>query len=318
MKLLLLNLILFVSFIDLIAQSNTYNVPDREKKKISNYRTFFDVKDYKIGLSLSKVNASSYFDIDGNTVSTLIDTAYLDEYSRLYTIEFEKLTFDLFSTIKVTNNFLIQVHLPLSSYSLNEKYLEIYDSVNNQILPKVDKANFSYFAADYLESKSLYKLTEGMVDLNLALTFKLPFGTENGVAVNTRDFWSDYAIELLPEINFGLNFEKFNVSMAVLYDYRTEDLKDLLISRLTLGLYSIPDTYIGANFEWANSLISFDNALPFNTRKEPSMENYLKSNVYFGILLSKELGVDFNYSITFFGKNSWNYFGYRLGVFYNL
>jgi len=317
MKLLIFMLLLFITT-DIIAQSNTYNVPSKEKGNDKIYNTYLLDRDLKIGLSVSKLNSSSYFDIGGNTVTMFLDSSYLGKYNRLYTIEFEKLTFDLFVKKKVTEDFLVEVKVPISSYSLNERYLEIYDSINVQTIPREDKANLSLFIVDYVEAKGIYKLLKGKFDLDFGLTFRLPLGSENGVARNNMEFWSDNAIELLPEVKFGVNFEKFNFGLKVAYNYRTEDLKDRLITSFQAGLYSIPDSYITASFEWANSLTSFDNALPFDLRKEPNMEDYFDSNVLFGLLLSEDIGVDFSYKIRLLGKNSWNYFGYKIGVFYNL
>jgi len=318
MKLIIFFILILVNVVGMLAQSNTYNVPKKEREKDQIHNTYLLDNDLKIGLSVSKINTSSYFDLEGNTVAMFLDSNYLGQYDRLYTISLEKLSFEIFAKKKISEDFLIEVKVPVSNYSLNERYLELYDSINIQTLPKEDKANFSLFIVDYLETRGIYKFLKGQYDLDFGLTFRLPFGSENGVARNSRDFWSDNAIELLPEVKFGVNFEKFNLALKVAYNYRTEDLKDRLITSFQAGLYSIPESYISANIEWANSLTSFDNALPFEVRKEPNMENYLETNILFGLFLSDDLGVDFSYKIRLLGKNSWNYFGYKIGVFYNL
>lgn len=318
MKILKLITLFVFGFGNLLSQSNTYNVPSREIGKNIKYDTYFNKRDLSFGLKMSKVNASSYFDKEGYTISTFLDTAYLGQYDRFYNIELEKLTFDLFANKRFGEKFSLEFRLPISYYTLDEVYAELYDTVNNQTLPKENKANFSLFIIDYLESKAIYSLMEGTFDFDLAMTFRLPFGSENGVAINSRGFWSDNAIELLPEFRFGVNMEKFNFGLGLAYNIRGEDLEDRLMTRFYIGLYSIPDSYISANFEWANSLVSFDQAVPFNVRKEPNVEDYFETNILFGVLLTDDIGLDFSYKIRLLGKNSWNYFGYKLGVFYRL
>lgn len=318
MKFSIIIAILLISYNIIFSQSTNYNIPKKDINKEQIYNTYLLEKDTKFGISFAKVNASSYFDLDGNIVATFIDTNYLNQYNRLYTIEFEQITFDFNVKQKITNNLSLQVNVPISKYTLNERYSEFYDSTNAATLPKQDKANLSLLMVDYINTQGIYQILEGVYELNILCTLNMPLGNQDGVARNRSDFWSDYAIEILPEINFGLNFEKFHLDASMGYVVRSEDLKDLLLTKLNIGLYSIPDTYISANIEWANSLVSFDNALPFISRKEPNMENYLQSEFLFGILLNENISADFSYRIKLLGKNSWNYFGYKIGLSYNL
>ncbi|HRP02520.1 MAG TPA: hypothetical protein PLE30_07730 [Candidatus Kapabacteria bacterium] len=302
----------------LFSQSNTYNTPKREFKNEKQNNTYLLDNDTQIGITMTKLNASSYFDMDNNIVTTLVDTNYMNKYDRIYTFELEQLTLMLSAQQKIFDNLMLQMNLPISHYSLNEKYGTFYDSTSKTTLPKQDKANYSLFVFDYLETNAIYSIFQGQFDASLSLAFRLPFGGEYGVARNQGEFWSNNSIELQPNMNFAMNFEKFNVALSLGYNHRTEDLKDEFISELQIGLYSIPDTYISANLKWATPIISFDNALPFSIRNEPNMENYLQADVLCGVLLSEDIGINFSYTIKLLGRNSWNYYGYNVGLFYNL
>jgi len=317
MKKIIIFISILISFLPLCAQNSDYNVPKRERGIRSPYNSFLQKSDYRISLYFSKTSASSFFDQQSNSINGFTDTVYLGKYSRDFTFNFMKHTLNVKGEKLIDSTILLFANVPISNYSLDELYKEFYDSSSSVTLPRQDKAKYNLLIIDYLELGIEYAVLKGLFEVEFGASTKIPFGSENGVAKNSREFWSDNAFEILSGIKSSFNSEKYQINLSSYYNYRGEDLKNRIITQLSAGIFTIPDSYIGAGVEWALSLSNLSEAFPFDIHHEPDMEEYIDDNVKFGLLINENLGTEIGYRVRLTGKNSWDYSGYKIIFFIN-
>lgn len=317
-KILVLVLALVIISAELFSQSTTYNIPSEEVEAKESHNNYVKERDWKFFINYDYFSASSYIDKGNKEIVYLTDSSFLQKFNRDYLFTFSQSRITIGAKKMIDSSLFVSLEVPYSHYKLYEEYTQFTDTANNTTYTRGKKSELTLSQLDYLLLGGYYKFLRGTLGLDFNMTLKVPFGGDNLVSRSPKELWSDNCIELLPEIVMSLNFEKFLLQLSSGYNLRTEDLEDRLISRLKVGLYTIPDTYLGGELEWAQSLVSFDKAYPFDIHKEPNMENYLDARLVFGLMVADNFIADFKYKVRLMGSNTWVMGGYSVGLIYYL
>jgi hypothetical protein len=210
----------------------------------------------------------------------------------------------------------LSAYLPLSFYSLDEKYFRDYSGV------KYTKSEQSRTRLDYLELGVIYKMTNQKILTSLIGKVRIPTGFEKGQILadpfaKNSGFLSDGAFELLAGTNFGIMSKKSSWVNEVLYNFRTEDFKNQLLVNSKLVFSTVPNTQFSVFIASQLSLSNFDNARPFIIREETMQSNSFNAGAEFELMINEDILTKVDYSIVLFGRNAWSggvfnlYFGFK-------
>jgi hypothetical protein len=313
---LLLFLVLFTSFV--YAQKREYNTPASVKKN-TDYLSILKFGDkYCLSLRYSSFSSSAYYDYNSTLITQLSDSTLFAKDSIIsnYNFEFIQTEISLIFEKYFSDDIKLKIELPFSNYSLNEKYINFYDTISKQRFSDINKADYSLFRLDNILAGGEYGERFGFFKPTAKLYFKIPTGSENGVFLNNRDFLSDGDFEILPGLDLYFYFKKAMIKIGSTYNFRTEDLKDRLITTFEGNIFSVPGTQLGAEFTYVQNIKGFDTANVFNIHKYPYSENYCEAGINFGIDIGADFIGSFSYKIRLFGTNSWNIAMYNIAFKY--
>jgi hypothetical protein len=236
----------------------------------------------------------------------------------LYTHDFKRTTIGLEFKYNFNRSLLFAAYMPLSFYSLNEKYFRDFYGV------RYTMADLSKTRLDYLELAGRYNITKEKIISGLIAMVRIPSGFEKGQyhfvegdSTKGRPFLSDGAFEFLAGTNFGFRAEKISWENDVLFNYRAEDFRNQLLVNSKFSFSSVPNTKLSILALTKVAFANFDNARPIVPGEEILQENSFAAGAEFEFLFSEEMIGKINYNVTLLGRNTWNggifniYLGFR-------
>ncbi len=315
MKKLLMLLLIITSFQFVYSQ--------RVPKKV------FELKENKnfISLTYNSGVASGFYDLNGKFVTSLWDsTSFKDTITnepihREYIFELQSYGIELGFNYNVADEFNITADIPITSYSLNERYVSkfIYDSLGYLLgnLPKMNKADFSRTRVDYFGLGANYKGSSDDLRYGANFQLRIPSSFESGQFDSSDTFLSDGAFAILVGGNIGYRMDKLTFDLASNYFFRTEDFKDQINSVFSVSFSGVEGTYIKGVVEYNKSMESFDNTPLLDYHREVVQDDYLAVGVGFKMLLGQDLSGEVNYRVKVSGTNSLNYNTFRITLGYS-
>lgn len=296
----------FIVYFAAYSQENQYNIPKKEKDVII-YNNYLKDKKYKFGISFFNHTANSIYDKDNNTIYSIFDTIS----KKLFNPQLNVNTLEIYSKLNFFNNYSINIRIPLSYYNLYEEYQSYFDSLLKENIPKSKKMESSFYNIDYINFEILCNLLKNDLFLDLLLGCNIPL-------VNKKNNQNNINIIYPFSVNTGListiNFEKFHLIYDLSYIIRSEGFSDNIYSTITFGIYTIPETYISLKGIFNKSLNKIENTL--DIYKLANNEDYIDTQISFGLIIYDDINLDLNYKLRVYGKNTWNLAGYKLGIIY--
>jgi len=306
---------LLISCEFLISQNQPYNVPSRKKKEVKESPIF--IPDFEAQLSFSYHTSSGFFDKNGKLVSDLPDTVSFPGVPRQYTFDLNRYTFDFDFKYFATSDITLNARFPVTFYFLDEIFLEYLDIENQKRYMREYKERLSHTRIDYFGLTAMYSLSDSKFINKYFAEIRIPSGNHDGIRNDTRELWSDGALEFLPGFLVGFATDKATVEIGAKYNYRGEDMTDRVMGNLNMALHTVPGTRFYGFVEACYNVTEGDDNYEFNIRQMPWQDEYLDAGVGFKFVVEQLYIGDFSYRIRIDGKNAWNHaayfinFGYR-------
>ncbi|OGU58601.1 MAG: hypothetical protein A2X64_05095 [Ignavibacteria bacterium GWF2_33_9] len=264
-------------------------------------------KKFEFGLTYQNLNASSFYDLnDSLHIATtelvnLLDTAgnIIGDSLVNYTYDFKKTTIGLFAKYHATRDLSLFIHLPLSFYSLNEKYYRDYSG------NRYDRRDLSRTRLDYIELGAEYEVTKNALSSGFLGSIRIPSGFDSSQEPDTNMFLSDGFFETNIGTFFGFKANTFYWKNEVVYNHRAEDFVDQLLVNTYLIFSTVPNTEFAVFSKNRVSLGSYSKARPLISHAEILQDNNFAAGAEFKIMLDENIITKMNYSVTLAGRNTW-------------
>ncbi len=253
--------------------------------------------------------ASSYKDLDGESVFYKQDTSALFPNGRDYGVELNGIIGGLYAEYGLSDDVTLLLDVPFGRFALHEAYSDGGISLDGET-----RADFSITQAVYYGIGARWKINTGKGVTSLVLMAKIPPGFHNGVANDPHPFLSDGAMQIGGGLEFGYPFKESWMGSSILYNHRFEDLSDELFVHVEVGAKNIPNTFIKIYVDILQSMSSFPTNEKFNPRRSILQENYVSAGAAFGLYVSDNWFLDLGYDARFIGKNTWNIGTFTLGI----
>ncbi len=296
----------FIVYFAAYSQENQYNIPKKEKDVII-YNNYLKDKKYKFGISFFNHTANSIYDKDNNTIYSIFDTIS----KKLFNPQLNVNTLEIYSKLNFFNNYSINIRIPLSYYNLYEEYQSYFDSLLKENIPKSKKMESSFYNIDYINLEIKYNLFKSNLILDLILGSDIPIINKES---NENKINIVYPFAINTKLKSTINFEKFHLIYDLSYIIRNNNFSDNIYSTITFGIYTIPETYISLKGIFNKSLNKIENTL--DIYKLANNEDYIDTQISFGLIIYDDINLDLNYKLRVYGKNTWNLAGYKLGIIY--
>jgi hypothetical protein len=279
-----------------------------KKNKDATKKQWFD---FRINIDIN--SAAMRYDKDGNDiVADSVIGNYIDslgvaqEYEYNYTTDFSQQKYNLqFGFLGVKNLFLY-AKFPL---------------VHTSIIEKLKLENDPELTERFIRNEKTETFWEGMqlyanycFDLNFMNVTVLggmfiPFEKYNSKSKSIDDF--DGRIVELGRVfetsvgaRFDFHYESIRLQLGGLYNQRCEDFSDRLLLNFLVGLSSVENTELFANFIYVNSLVDYQESYQINFWRQPLWENYFDMDLGFSMFFTDEFYVNLGYSIRIWGENT--------------
>lgn len=313
MKLSFFTLIVFLTYSFCLSETK------RVKNEVEN--------NWEFEFGLTNQTAGSFYSQDGNKISELprtflIDTSSLkfDTIKGRYNFNYSNSIYNFKVSYKINPALIVGTYIPISNYSLDEKgsfnYINTdqygYQSTSEK---KLDSApTFSKTQLEYLGFGLKYTLygveKNAKVKFNLDADFRLPLGKEK--QINRTDsingFVYDGSLEILLNPNITLNFNGFRLFSSAIYQYRNEDLREMIHWNNKFSLTNDPNIDINfmMNYTFTPNSKLTNIEKEFYPRFTPSYEQYADIGAGIKIKFSNSFAFDSGYLIRVYNNHTWN------------
>lgn len=274
---------------------------------------FYSVKTFDIRIFGGKSNATSFYNLDGNTTFELPDKSLDEEQpERNYIFQYSAYESGIRAEYAPIENLVIYSEIPIIYHSLTTKAdTTIYDTISYKKIT----GEYSLLQPSYYSIGGRYKFYSKLAYLAAMAELRIPPGFHSGIQNDPDyEFLSDGAFELNAGLLLGVKFEKGWLESSFSYFLRGEELVDYIKIHTELGLTTVPGTKLGAELDFIQSLGSFNEAVTFEPRLTTLQENIFQGGFIFQLFITDNFYVDFSYKICLFGKNTSNKSGYLLGA----
>ncbi len=271
-----------------------------------------ETKPHKFMFFFGRTNGSSFYDIEGENVTSLSQSQGEFEEPIYYTFNYSKYILGLAGEWKINDKLSLYGELPFHFHHLKEKYTDtlVYISEDKQDTIEYEDIsikNYNRNQFEYLKLGGEYRFYEREAYASFLFEGKMPFGFESSVIPDdSSEFLSDGAFEAFAGLKIGMDLDKIEFQSSILYNVRAEELEDQFIINTSVGIKTVEFTALSAFLEYAQSLESFNNTPHFHPRYTTVQENYFDLGFSFEITLSNKYYLHFIYKLTLFGKNTWN------------
>lgn len=276
---------------------------------------------FNIDLNFNYSTSSSYFDKTSTQQYDYPDTLIVkkvnfpdDTVTRKFLYEFREYGLNIGANYKLTNRFVAGIELPISVYTLNEKYHQGDTTITDG---NYQKGDYSIARFKYYGLKGQFLLDSGILTSTTDLELRIPMNFSNGIQSGTNPIQIYQAYEILAGYGVNLNLGNGWLQGKVKYNYRTGDFRDRLMEMIEAGFTTVPGTYLKAFLEASQSLASYDKAVEFYPGKTILQDDYYALGIAFNIIFNNGFYTNFSYSIRLYGKNTMNLgsFNFNTGIF---
>lgn len=283
--LIIVFLVLFVSIGTINSQTNKKDIPKPIK--------------WEFGLKFVYSTASSFYNLNDSVITSMKYVS--NDTLKQYTFDFYETKIKLLAHYYLFDKFLIFMNLPISFYSLEEKYLRDDYGIRE------NKKNYSLNRVDNIEIGLSKNWVLGSVSTGIASSVRIPTGFYNGLYNNPEyEFLSDGAFELHFETEVDVQIKQFTFENSIAIDFRDEEFENRIIWNSAIGVNSIPNTELLLFSEMSLSTAKFtSNTRHLVPHEEVAQENNYYAGAQFSILFSRNIGAKFGYQVSLAGKNSW-------------
>ncbi len=284
----------------------------------------FDIAEKKSFVSLAYYSgrASAFYDLNGNFITSMWDsTTFVDTVTKLpipreYIFEFQRYGIELGFNYNLTDKFNLTAEIPISSYSINERFVTkfIYDSLGylKGNIPRQNKADFDRTRIDYFGIGANYAENSEDFIYGANVQVRIPSGFESGQFDSNDLFLSDGAFAFIVGAKVGYRINKLTLGLESDLYLRTEDFKNQLKSAFSLTFRGVEGTHIQGIIEHNKSLASFENTALLDYHREILQEDYLAVGVSFKMLFGENLTGEVDYRIRVLGTNSLNFNTFKI------
>ncbi len=307
---------LSISIIIFILLSNTLPSKDFNKP--------FDVK-----LTYSRQTTGKFYDYQGksylkldeehyspkiDTISKKTDTTnlVLDTIgweSRDYSFEYLKHSLQLDFIYNPNKYVKLEATLPLSFYSLEEKWgtLGILNGERITYAGGETKAKYNLTRLDYFGLNCEAFAYNNRLILGLRGAVYIPFGGDTSIQ-NTSEypFLSDGFLDVRTGPIIGFRHKNIRFTTEILYNYRGEGPIDNLLINTNFAFSTVTDTEMKIMLLYAKSLEPYKEEYKFTTTRENIWEEYLDIGFEVKLKFTDNFNGYSGYRLRFYNKNNWN------------
>ena len=285
-------------------------------------------KIYKTGeidlqCTMSYMSAKDYYDLEEHVKTSVpFDIMPTNTTSKNYTFTLDHYTFGTKIFFGISENVSAFAEFPLRYSTLIEEYdvqVRYIDDTGDTSLTtqKYQAGNYSLFQMPYFALGCNYFLNQKRNYTALHLEIRLPLGTHNGTQNDPGyPFLSDGTLEVISGFITGIKYKKSFFETSLYYDYRAEDLADLMLIHTEYGFSSVERTIIGVFLDFKQPFGSYKYAVPVNPRKITPKETLVSFGAKFSLGITEHINTFFSYNLNLIGKNSINTSAFNITMGY--
>ncbi len=288
-----------------------------------------DDKKFKVTASWQREQASSWYGPDSDSISSLrpdynlfmIDSTKVDENNNvIYDTTFTDYTADNYrNTFKIEFDWhpIKYIHigaiLPISMYKEYEKYEQgaYWDPNNMQTVYTGggEKDKLTYNKIDYIGFKiRSFAINNDKFKIGSYAGINIPFGGDKSSYISeSHPLLSDGFLEFKGGVFTHVQMKAISLSAEFLYDYRAEDMSDMLLVTTQIGLTSVKNTELQGRILYGYALEDYDASKIFHPRQEVMWSNFLDIGFNFKFIFMENFEFNSGYRISLWGENGWNY-----------
>jgi hypothetical protein len=163
--------------------------------------------------------------------------------------------------------------------------------------------NFDFFNITFLGSVffPFYKYNSNRNSININSD-----STDNYIDkyINTKKIELERAFETSIGTKFDFNFKPVRMQLGGMFNQRSEDFTNRLHLNFLVGLTSIEETELFANFRYVTSLGDYAEKYKIDFWHQTLWENYFDVDLGFAIFFTDEFYANLGYTIRLYGENT--------------
>jgi len=272
-------------------------------------------KKIEVGLDVKLTNSSSIY--NSNSEEQVKDTLFYEDKEKdkiipyPYTTDMSQQSYilnfachDLFS-----DNFgaYLNIKFPFVNTSIEEKFS--YDSLD--FSRRYTKNKDSYFCLSGAEVEMcLVKFDLDLVSFNFFTNIFVPFYKYKENSDSTNEIINNKKIELGRNFessygaNINLNLKSIKLGLTGVYENRTGDFTDKIITNFHFGFSNVDKTELYLDLDYATSLGEYKPEYKISQWRSLLWEKYFDVGVGFNIFFTDYLFTEIAYKIRLWGENT--------------
>jgi hypothetical protein len=288
---------------------NLYSQPmmtsfDEENKSEIKSKQWLDIR-----LGAEFPSASMRYDKDANEV--LEDTLHYTDTAAVlhkyrYTTDLNQQKYYLQLGYIGIENFYLYAKFPFAYASIIEKFN--YDS---SITVRYTKDEDSKFYVEGSQINAGYRFNFDFFNINLLGELFFPFYKYDGNADNsnidsigTKTIKLGRTFETSIGTKFDFNLKPIKLELAGLYNSRAEGFSDRFLFNFFVGLASIEDTELYANFVYSTPIGDYQEKFNIDFWRQTLWEKYFDTNIGFKVFFNDDFYANISYTVRMWGENT--------------
>lgn len=286
-------------------------------------------KPFDVRLSYSRQSTGKFYNYNGKSNLKLVDSLYsaiIDTVSyktdstdliidttgwneRDYSFEYSSHTIKVDFLYQPNKYILLQGTIPLTFYSLEEKWGTIGYQNGERITYASGerKVKYNLTRIDYFGLNCDAFAFNDKFILGIKGDLHIPSGGDKSIQPTTVDpFLSDGYLDIRTGPILGFRHKNMRFTTEILYNYRGEEPVDNLLINSTFAFSTVENTEMRVLLSYAKSLEAYKDEYEFITTRENIWQEYLDLGFEVKIRFTENVYGYGGYKVRFYNKNDWN------------